>query len=203
MKGSSHVQGQGKEEEGTDPWGNSGWQFGLTFLVIPLQTVFVISGSMVLFPTPLALLLGEGRLSPCWQGCQVELRLSSSSLPSRPADRVEVHHEGHGAPSADRPPALLRHPDVRYHRLGVLQREAAPRMLHEQFRCTPRLSPASSLLLPSGHWSFQGLNERQLGKVCSILTLQREPETSWSADFLRPNQPRLNIPVEIAKLITS
>lgn len=29
-EGQCHVQGQGEEEEGTGPWGNSGWQFGLT-----------------------------------------------------------------------------------------------------------------------------------------------------------------------------
>lgn len=82
----------------------------------------------------------------------MRLRWSFSSLPSRPADCAEVHHEGHGAPPANWPPALLCHPDVCHHRLGVLQWEAAPRMLHEQFRsdrCS--LPSASSLLCLLGH----------------------------------------------------
>lgn len=84
------------------------------------------------------LFLGEGKQSLLYQRVQGKatfaIHLPFSSLPCRPADCVEVHHEGHGASSADRPSALLCHPDVCYHWLGVLQWEVAPSVFHEQFR---------------------------------------------------------------------
>lgn len=46
----------------------------------------------------------------------------------RPADRAEVHHEGHDPAAPDRPVAVLRHPHVRHYRSGVLQREAPPHL---------------------------------------------------------------------------
>ena len=46
----------------------------------------------------------------------------------RPADRAEVHHEGHDPAAPDRSPAVLCHPHVRHHRSGVLQREASPHL---------------------------------------------------------------------------
>lgn len=137
MKGNSHVPGQDEEEEGTDPRGKSEWQFWLDWFWLSLCKRSLSFQDQWFFswhkcPPP-----GRGETELVQAGVPSKVRLSSSSLPCRPADCVEVHHEGHGAPAADRPPALLRHPDVRYHRLGVLQREAAPRMLHEQFRCAP------------------------------------------------------------------
>jgi len=52
----------------------------------------------------------------------------------RPADCAEIHHEGHGASPPDRLAALFCYPHVCHHRPGVLQREAAPSLLHKQFR---------------------------------------------------------------------
>ena len=108
--------------------------FGLTYPGYPFVNCFIISGSMVLFPQRLAPLL-PGRSQPAVSGgAKRGFHLSFSVFPSRLADCVEVHHEGHGASSADWSSALLCHPDVCYHWLGVLQWEVAPSLLHEQFR---------------------------------------------------------------------
>ena len=57
--------------------------------------------------------------------CTLCFHFNSLCAASRPADRPEVYHEGHGSSAADRPAALLCHPHVRHHRSGVLQRQTA------------------------------------------------------------------------------
>lgn len=69
----------------------------------------------------------EGGLPCCSELCPF---LSSPRL----ADCPEIHHEGHGASPPDRPAALFCHPHVCHHWPGVLQWEAAPSLLHKQFR---------------------------------------------------------------------